>query len=149
VVCGIFGFAAGIAMSRIRAMEATAVDPVAPPAAATSTAIPTPPPSPTPTAAPAAAPTPKAAPKPAPRAAAPKPRPKPAQGGTGVLSVIAPLDAEVLLDGKPIGKGILRKEIPAGDHRVEVRYGGDTVSEKFRVLRGETWTYEVSPTEPP
>jgi hypothetical protein len=60
--------------------------------------------------------------------------------------VIAPLEAEVFLDGKRIGKGILRQEIPAGDHRIEVRYDGMKVGERFRVERGETWTYEVAPT---
>jgi hypothetical protein len=79
--------------------------------------------------------------KPRTRPAAPTSKPS----ATGILSVVAPLDADVLLDGKAIGKGIVRKEIPAGDHRIEVRYEGQKVSERFRVERGETWTYEVTP----
>jgi hypothetical protein len=150
IVCALFGFAAGVTMSRIRAAPAAVTTP-----APTSTSTPIPPP------APAALPTPAATPIPPQRAGpAPTlkatPRPAPAKrakadpaarpGGTGILSVIAPLEAEVLLDGKAIGKGILRREIPAGAHRIEVRYGGQKVSERFTVARGETWTYEVSPT---
>jgi hypothetical protein len=51
----------------------------------------------------------------------------------------------VFLDGKRIGTGILRTQIPAGDHRVEVRLGGARVGERFSVAPGETWTYVVNP----
>jgi hypothetical protein len=143
LVCALFGFAAGVTMSRLRTLPDA--DAAPPPPAEAAPAIPTP--TPVPTSTEAAPPKLKATPKPAP---AVKPRTRPAAptskpSATGILSVVAPLDADVLLDGKAIGKGIVRKEIPAGDHRIEVRYEGQKVSERFRVERGETWTYEVTP----
>jgi hypothetical protein len=65
------------------------------------------------------------------------------------LSVSAPDDADVFLDGKRIGRGTLRTEIAAGAHRLEVRRGDAKVSERFSVEPNETWTYEVTPTSAP
>ncbi|HSD21470.1 MAG TPA: PEGA domain-containing protein [Anaeromyxobacter sp.] len=66
--------------------------------------------------------------------------------GKGFIVVTAPAEAEVLLDGKRIGKGDVRREIEVGAHRVEVRLGAASVTERFTVVRGETWTYDVTPT---
>jgi hypothetical protein len=66
--------------------------------------------------------------------------------GTGFLDVTAPEGAEVWLDGRRVGTGSTRKEIPEGDHRVEVRYQGAKVAERFHVAPRETWTYAVTPT---
>jgi len=148
---GVVGFGAGLLLAR-----ATPSPPPSPPAPAAAE-VATPPakptaPAPTPASATAAA---AASAKPAERSPSrPKPAPRPSGAkrvaavrpeGTGLLSVTAPLEAEVFLDGKPIGKGILRLEIPAGDHRVEVRLGDARVGERFSVARGETWTYVVNP----
>jgi hypothetical protein len=69
-----------------------------------------------------------------------------ASAGTGFLVVTAPAEADVLLDGRRIGRGDVRREIDAGAHRVEVRLGGASVTERFTLVRGETWTYDVTPT---
>lgn len=66
--------------------------------------------------------------------------------GTGFLDVTAPEGAEVWLDGRRVGTGSTRREIPEGDHRVEVRYNGAKVAERFHVVPRETWTYAVTPT---
>ena len=47
------------------------------------------------------------------------------------------------------GRGGLRREIPAGAHRIEVRLGEANAGEGFDVAPGETWTYEVTPTTTP
>ncbi|ABS26751.1 hypothetical protein [Anaeromyxobacter sp. Fw109-5] len=65
---------------------------------------------------------------------------------TGFLVVTAPAEAEVLLDGKRLGRGDVRREIAVGAHRVEVRLGEASVTEQFTISRGETWTYDVTPT---
>lgn len=65
---------------------------------------------------------------------------------TGFLVVTAPAEAEVLLDGKRLGRGDVRREIAVGAHRVEVRLGEARVTEQFTISRGETWTYDVTPT---
>jgi hypothetical protein len=129
-------------------------DPTAPPVAA-----PPAPADPPPAAAPPSAP----APAPAPVAPAP-PAPKPPAGpskpakrptapasprlteGKGTLDVTAPDDAEVLLDGRRLGRGNVKLEVTAGAHRIEVRRGGASVREKFVLLPGEIWTYDVTPT---
>jgi hypothetical protein len=67
-------------------------------------------------------------------------------GGKGFLVVTAPAEAEVLLDGRRIGKGDVRREVDVGAHRVEVRLGEARVMEQFTLVRGETWTYDVTPT---
>jgi len=64
------------------------------------------------------------------------------------LTVTAPDGATVLLDGKQLGIGSVRKEIPAGPHRVEIRHDGAKVSEAFEMEPGGTYTYEVTPTQP-
>ncbi len=66
--------------------------------------------------------------------------------GKGFLVVTAPAEAEVVLDGRRLGKGDVRREIDVGAHRVEVRLGGARVAEQFSISRGETWTYDVTPT---
>jgi eukaryotic-like serine/threonine-protein kinase len=68
------------------------------------------------------------------------------QSPKGFLDVTAPAGAEVLLDGRRIGLGGLRVEIPTGRHHVEVRFGGAKVEEAFDLGPGETWTYSVTPT---
>jgi eukaryotic-like serine/threonine-protein kinase len=80
-----------------------------------------------------------------PREAASVRRPAPTSA-QGVLAVTAPAEAEVLLDGRPVGRGSLRREIPVGPHLIEVRLDGASVAERFEVASGETWTYEVTPT---
>jgi len=64
----------------------------------------------------------------------------------GVLDVTAPPDALVVLDGRRVGQGSVRIEIPVGPHRIEVRRAGASVAERFTVEPGETWTYAVTPT---
>jgi hypothetical protein len=59
--------------------------------------------------------------------------------------VTAPPDAEVFLDGKKIGRGIVKKVVPVGVHRIEVRLGAASAVERFTLQAGETWTYEVTP----
>jgi hypothetical protein len=89
--------------------------------------------------------------------AKPEPRPKAtklavqkaAPAANGTLSVSAPDDAEVFLDGKKIGRGSLKLEIAAGAHRLEVRRGDAKVGEQFSVEPNETWTYDVTPTASP
>jgi eukaryotic-like serine/threonine-protein kinase len=66
--------------------------------------------------------------------------------GKGFLVVTAPAEAEVLVDGKRVGMGDVRREVDVGAHRVEVRLGGASVAERFSISRGETWTYDVTPT---
>jgi hypothetical protein len=83
-----------------------------------------------------------------PPAKRPKPQKPAAPQGTGLLHVTAPDDADVLLDGHPIGRGEVRVEVPAGAHRIEVRRGEAKVAERFTLAPGETWTYEVTPTQP-
>jgi hypothetical protein len=63
----------------------------------------------------------------------------------GLLDVTAPDGAEIWLDGRRIGKGSMRRQIPEGDHRVEVRHRGAVVGERFQVAPGESWTYAVTP----
>jgi hypothetical protein len=63
----------------------------------------------------------------------------------GLLDVTAPEGAEIWLDGRRIGKGSTRRQIPEGDHRVEVRHHGAVVRERFHVAPGESWTYAVTP----
>ena len=69
-----------------------------------------------------------------------------ARHAKGFLDVTAPAGAEVLLDGRRIGLGGLRVEIPTGRHHVEVRLGEAKVEEAFDLAPGETWTYAVTPT---
>jgi hypothetical protein len=63
----------------------------------------------------------------------------------GLIAVTAPDGAEVWLDGRRIGTGNTQRRIPEGHHRIEVRHRGATVSERFHVGPGETWTYAVTP----
>lgn len=79
--------------------------------------------------------------RPAPRRSQP-----PAPGASGLLDVSAPAEADVFLDGRRVGRGGLRLEVPAGAHRIEVRLGAASVTEMFDLAPGETWTYEVTPT---
>jgi len=65
--------------------------------------------------------------------------------GKGNLDVTAPDDAEVFLDGRLIGRGSVRREIPEGAHRIEVRRAGASAAEQFTLQPGETWTYTVTP----
>jgi hypothetical protein len=65
--------------------------------------------------------------------------------GKGFIVVTAPAEAEVLLDGKRIGKGDVRREIDVGAHRVEVRLG-KRASTAVHARARETWTYDVTPT---
>jgi hypothetical protein len=83
---------------------------------------------------------------------APGRRARPARASpapTGTLDVTAPEDAEVLLDGKRIGRGNVRMSVRAGPHRIVVRRAGATAAERFIVEPGETWTYTVTPTAAP
>ncbi len=153
-LCAVAGFAIGFAWSLARvpppppvSLELPAPDPGAPPAAAqaaapagaVATSAATKPPAPARGKAPPhAAKAPAKPAKLAQKAAAP--------AGKGKLSVSAPDDAEVFLDGKKIGRGSLEVEIAAGAHRLEVRRGDAKVGEKFSVEPNETWTYDVTPT---
>jgi hypothetical protein len=67
-------------------------------------------------------------------------------GGKGILDVTAPPDADVFLDGRRIARGSVKTQIREGDHRIEVRRGAARVAERFTLAPGETWTYEVTPT---
>ncbi|BDG06114.1 PEGA domain-containing protein [Anaeromyxobacter oryzae] len=66
--------------------------------------------------------------------------------GRGVLSVTAPPDTEVIVDGRRAGSGNVRVELWEGVHRVEARRGEAKVGERFTLHPGETWTYDVTPT---
>ncbi len=70
-----------------------------------------------------------------------------APAGRGLLRVSAPDEAEVFLDGRRIGKGNVKVEIDAGPHRIEARMGEARVGERFSLEPGETWTYDVTPTQ--
>lgn len=94
-------------------------------------------------------PAPKRAPSPAtPRQPARTPRtPAPTTPtAMGKLTVTAPAAAEILLDGRRIGKGSLTADVAPGPHRIDVRLGGSRVTERFEVGPNETWTYDVTPT---
>ncbi|MFO0584322.1 MAG: hypothetical protein U0229_18760 [Anaeromyxobacter sp.] len=139
------GFLGGFAFSR----SGSPPPPPAPQAAPVSAAVPAPPPAP----AAAPPPAPKAVPAsakrpvapPARRAAAPAPVPTSDREHVlgGLLSVTAPDGANVLLDGKPLGTGSLKKTISAGNHRVEVQFRGAKVGEDFEMLSGGTYEYQV------
>jgi hypothetical protein len=58
--------------------------------------------------------------------------------------VNAPAEADVFLDGRRIGQGSLKTEIPDGAHRIEVRLGEERAGERFTLEAGETWTYDVT-----
>jgi len=161
-VCAVIGFGLGFALQRVGPMMMTGRS-AAPSAAAPATSLATPSEAPTePTA--IQIPTTRAPPPVAisPRppvkgsgaksagSAARKTAGKPvreASAGKGMLRVTAPAEAEVFLDGRAIGKGDVHVEIPEGAHRIEVRLGEARVSEKFTLARGETWTYDVTPTQ--
>ncbi len=64
---------------------------------------------------------------------------------TGLLEVTAPEGTEIWLDGRRIGTGNTRREIPVGNHRVEARRGDARIGESFRLAPGETWTYAITP----
>jgi hypothetical protein len=66
--------------------------------------------------------------------------------GRGTLDVTAPDDAEVIVDGRLVGKGRVKVELWEGHHRVEAQLGASRVQERFEIARGETWTYAVTPT---
>lgn len=66
--------------------------------------------------------------------------------GRGVLSVTAPPDTEVLVDGRHAGRGDLRVELWEGAHRVEARRGEAKVTQQFSIRPHETWTYDITPT---
>ncbi len=146
------GFGAGFAATRIAPLAAPLRERLA------GVSVWTPAPSAAPRhAAPAPAPAiadPRPAAPPALRAAsgpskAPTKPSRPAQKsrtGKGILDVRAPNDAEVFLDGRRIGAGGIRLDIPEGAHRIEVRRGPARVAETFTVAPGETWTYDVTPT---
>jgi hypothetical protein len=149
-LCAVGGFGIGLALSRARpppppvALELPSPVVEAPPEAG-----------PAPAASPARPPARAAAPARAKAGRATKPVAKTAKAavqraaepeGKGTLSVSAPGDAEVFLDGKRIGRGNLKVEIAAGWHRLEVRRGEDSVTERFIVGANETWSYEVTPT---
>ncbi|MFT3915596.1 MAG: PEGA domain-containing protein [Anaeromyxobacteraceae bacterium] len=147
------GFLGGFAFSRAgspppppRSASVSAAAPAAPSTPARPAPAPEPPPAPK--AVPAAAKRPAS--PPARRAAAPAPAPAPSPGSSdrehvlgGLLTVTAPDGASVLLDGKPLGTGSLKKTIPAGNHRVEVQFRGAQVGEDFEMLSGGTYEYQV------
>jgi hypothetical protein len=66
-------------------------------------------------------------------------------GKPGLLTVNAPEGAAVYLDGKRIGTGSMKREIPGGPHRVDVRLGGAEVGEAFTMEPGGTYSYEITP----
>jgi hypothetical protein len=145
------GFALGFGISRTGPSAAV---PAPPPAVS----VPLPPP-PAPAPAPAAKPTkPAGATAPArkeparvrPKSAAAVPAAVTAQadGRPGVLTVNAPEGATVLLDGKALGVGPLKRDVAPGRHDVEIRLGDARVSEAFEMLPGGTYTYDVTPTGP-
>jgi eukaryotic-like serine/threonine-protein kinase len=171
LVAATSGFAAGVALTRMYAPGAPPAV-VAPAETAagpdrTPERRPEPTRSPAPTAAARPAPAPADAAPAAPAATAdevPPPRspsrpakaapsrvrtpPTPArlEVGRGVLTVNAPPDAEVLVDGKLAGRGSVRVDLREGGHRVEVRRGDARVGERFTLHAGETYTYDVTPT---
>jgi hypothetical protein len=149
-LCAVIGFGIGFALSRSSPPPPpVALELPSPEAGVTAEAAAPPP-------APAAKPPAPSRAKPS-RAVKPaaKPAAKPAKVAAqraaapeekATLSVSAPEDAEVFLDGKRIGRGSLKVEIPAGGHGLEVRRGEDSVAERFIVRANETWNYEVTPT---
>lgn len=165
--CALLGFGVGLAAARgglgkvpppapapgAAANEVAGAYAPAPPEAAPAPAPPAPattPPEP-PRAAASARPAERAPPRKvasaAPGASAPARRASPPRPvAKGVLAVTAPDEAEVFLDGRPVGSGSLRRDVPPGAHLIEVRLGEARVAERFEVAPGETWTYEVTPT---
>jgi len=160
------GFAAGFVLSRRSAPAARYVasmverfvvpaakagrPPRAPPGAAPAVAAAPPSPAPSSAAVPPSPPLPDPAPsRRSAKASSVRPaRAAKARSGAqrGVLDVTAPPDALVVLDGRRVGQGSVRIEIPVGPHRIEVRRAGASVAERFTVEPGETWTYAVTPT---
>ena len=139
------GFAAGLAAQRTLRRAPAPVSPsVAAPEVPEVSAPAAPPPVATPAPAPPA-PEPSRA-KPAPSKAGKRAAPAPRSAGKGSLEVTAPDDAEVFLDGRRIGRGNVRTEVPSGPHRIEVRRSGAVVRERFTLAPGENWTYAVTPT---
>jgi hypothetical protein len=65
----------------------------------------------------------------------------------GALKVTAPEDAEVIVDGRRVGRGDVKVDLWEGTHNVEARLGEARVNERFTVRPGETWTYDVTPTK--
>jgi len=157
--CAAAGFGIGFALSRagheapapVAAAPEAPAPAAVPPAAAAAAASPAPSPAPPPGPTPASAREEKAA-RPAKGSARPAGKAvsqRAAPAGKGSLKVTAPPEAEVVLDGRRIGKGSLTVEVPAGAHRIEVRLGEARASERFSVVPGQTWTYDVTPTPPP
>jgi hypothetical protein len=154
LVFGAVGFAGGFAWSRSAPEPLPAEDPPVAEAAVPQ-AAPPPPPAPAPAPAPAAPakastraparPAKREPARPATVAPAAATAPSTPAGAPGVLTVNAPEGATVLLDGKPIGAGIVKREVPPGPHRIEVRLGEAKVGEPFTMEAGGTYTYEVTP----
>jgi hypothetical protein len=88
-----------------------------------------------------AKPTPPAKPKPAEVAAVQPKKDLP----TGTVTIHAPDDVKIFLDGKLVGSGNLRKKLPAGQHTVTVTLGESRTGEDFTLAPGGTYTYEVTP----
>jgi hypothetical protein len=112
---------------------------------------PTPPPAPAGVPTPAPAPPPPAPPPPAPRqrsGARPESAP-PADDSFGALVIqVQPGDAEIVVDGESwqsAGGARLVLQLPAGEHRIEVRKNGfETYRSTLRIRRGETTPINVS-----
>jgi eukaryotic-like serine/threonine-protein kinase len=66
--------------------------------------------------------------------------------GRGTLSVNAPDDAEIRVDGRRAGNGSVQLELWEGSHRVEARLGPARTGQSFHLGPGETWTYDVKQT---
>jgi hypothetical protein len=148
-LCAAGGFGIGFALSRTRSAPPPPVAlELPPPSAGDSGATPAPVAAGETTPAPAAVPAraKPAASRSASRSAKAVVERSAAPAGKGTLSVTAPDDADVFLDGKRIGRGSLKVEIAVGAHRLEVRRGEASVGEKFSVEPNETWTYDVTPT---
>jgi len=147
LVFGAIGFGGGFALSRAGDPPAPATPPPAPPAAVPASTYPPPLPAPSPEpsrparAEPAAS---KKARKEARSAPAGSADPAPA-GAPGMLTVTAPDGAEVRVDGKLLGKGSLKREVPPGKHRIEIRLGEARTTEGFEMEAGGTYAYEVTP----
>jgi hypothetical protein len=82
------------------------------------------------------------------KAAGPAPGATAIPAAKGFLDVTAPAGSEVFLDGRRVGIGGVRVEIPVGRHLIEVRLGDAKVEQAFDLSPGETWTYAVTPTPP-
>ena len=69
--------------------------------------------------------------------------------GKGTLTVTAPAEADILVDGRKVGTGRVEDlSVYAGSHQITVRLGTVKNEHVFRIAAGETYSYDVEKTSP-